>query len=145
MCQADLAGRWVTTVRKTLVIRSDLREARTAEDTVLDAVAQHHYSDADAFAIKLALEEGLNNAIKHGNRCDPDKTVELAYDVSDEQAVFTITDQGPGFDPGRVPDPTADENLEKPCGRGIMLMRVYMDEVHYSQRGNQVCLLKRKS
>ena len=68
---------------------------------------------------------------------------EVVYDVDDRRASITITDQGRGFDPGQVADPTADENLEKPCGRGIMLMRAYMDEVQFRRGGQQVRLIKR--
>lgn len=128
-------------VRK-VVISSKLTEARKAEDVLLSEVRRYGYGDSAIFAIKLALEEGLNNAIKHGNAYDPDKLVELEFDVTAQQAQITITDQGGGFNPDDVPDPTADENLERPCGRGIMLMRAYMDKVEYNRRGNRVRLLK---
>ena len=124
------------------VISSDLQAARAIEESLLEQIASCGYSQGATFAIKLALEEGLNNAIKHGNRFDPAKMVEVQYEIDRLRAVITITDQGPGFDPLVVPDPTADENLEKPSGRGIMLMRAYMDKVEFNQQGNQVCLIK---
>lgn len=127
------------------MIASDLQEAKKAEELVLDKVARGAYSDGAAFAIKLALEEGLNNAIKHGTRFDPDQSVELSFDIDDKRVVIVITDGGEGFDPAAVPDPTADENLEKPTGRGIMLMRAYMDEVDFNESGNQVRMVKRKT
>ncbi len=125
-----------------IVISSDLQSARDAEQRLLDEVADHSYSQAATFAIKLALEEGLNNAIRHGNGFDPNKTVELAYEVDDLHTVIVIRDQGSGFNPDRVPDPTMDENLEKPCGRGIMLMRAYMDDVRFNETGNEVRMVK---
>ena len=128
-----------------LVIPSDLNEARDAEQALLEEVARHGYSEAATFAIQLALEEGLNNAIRHGNSHDRRKVVKLGYQIDAERVVITIADQGGGFDPDSIPDPTADENLEKPCGRGVMLMRAYMDEVRYNQTGNQVCMVKRNS
>jgi serine/threonine-protein kinase RsbW len=128
-----------------MVIGSDLKSARKVEQQVLGEVARYGYNEASTFAIRLALEEGLNNAIKHGNNLDPDKVVKVTYDINERLASITITDQGPGFDPKQVPDPTTDENLEKPCGRGIMLMRAYMDEVRFSKRGNQVRMIKRNS
>lgn len=124
-------------------IPSDLNAVRQAQQRVAAEVARYPYDEATRFAIKLAVEEGLNNAVKHGNRFDPAKTVELQYDVDAARVIVTIADQGPGFDPDAVPDPTADENLEKPCGRGIMLMRAYMDEVEYNETGNRVRLQKR--
>lgn len=132
-------------VKKTLVIASDLEEARRLEDSLLAQVSRYGYSDAAIFAIKLALEEALNNAIRHGNGGDPAKTVQVTYDLSDRCTQITIVDQGRGFNPQAVPDPTADENLEKPGGRGIMLMRAYMDEVQYNPRGNEVRMVKNRT
>ena len=127
---------------KTVTL-SDVEAARQAEREVLEEVSRRGYSDACAFAIRLAMEEGLNNAIRHGNHHDPAKVVRLVVDVSNERVAITIRDEGQGFDPASVPDPTADENLEKPCGRGIMLMEAYMDEVHFNACGNEVHMIKR--
>jgi serine/threonine-protein kinase RsbW len=91
------------------------------------------------------MEEGLNNAIRHGNALDPHKRVHLKYEVRPDQIIIEIADQGAGFDPQGVPDPTADENLEKPNGRGIMLMRAYMDEVRFSRDGTHLRMVKRKA
>lgn len=135
----------MATQEKTTAIPSDFHLARKAEDELLAELARRGYSKGSLFSIKLALEEGLNNAIKHGNRLDPKKIVELSYQVSKDCVVIRITDQGSGFDLGAVPDPTSDENLEKPCGRGIMLMRAYMDEVHFNADGNQVRMMKRNT
>ena len=127
---------------KQIAIASDMQAAGQAEDAVLDELARRSYSEAATFAIRLSLEEALANAIRHGNRCDPSKPVKVHFDVNDRRAVVTITDQGEGFDLHDVPDPTADENLEKPCGRGIMLMRAYMDDVRFNEKGNEVRLTK---
>ena len=124
------------------VIKSDLEAARQLEDEVLAEVAASGYDEAATFAIKLALEEGLNNAIRHGNGFDRNKTVRLEYDINPRRVIITVTDEGGGFSPGGVPDCLADENLDKPSGRGIMLMQAYMDEVHYNAAGNQVYMVK---
>ena len=79
-----------------------------------------------------------------GNRLDPSKHVQLEYDVDAERIEISITDEGEGFDPCCIPDPTCDENLEKPCGRGIMLIRAYMDEVRYRDDGREVYFVKRR-
>jgi serine/threonine-protein kinase RsbW len=129
----------------TVVIPSDLAAAHEAEKALLAEVAGCNYSEAATFAVKLAVEEGMNNAIKHGNRFDARKTVELVYDIRKDRAVITITDHGGGFNPAAVPDPTSDENLEKPTGRGVMLMRAYMDKVAYKSKGNQVRMVKRNT
>ena len=128
-----------------MVIASKLEAAREVEKALLGEAARHGYDEAAKFAIKLALEEALNNAIKHGNGYDPAKTIEVLFNVNSRQTEITITDQGDGFDPAAVPDPRADENLEKPCGRGILLMRAYMDEVQYSEKGSQVYMVKHRT
>ena len=125
-----------------MVIGSDLKSARKVEQRVLRETARYGYSEACRFAIRLALEEGLNNAIRHGSRSDAKKRIEVLCRIDEHRAAITITDEGSGFDPETVPDPTADENLEKPSGRGTMLMRAYMDEVRYNERGNQVHMVK---
>ena len=128
-----------------MLIPSTYDAARAVEDSVLEELDRYGYDETATFAVKLALEESLNNAIKHGNGLDPEKMVEVLYDVNAQRVRITVADQGNGFDPGRVPDPTTDENLEKPCGRGILLMRAYMDEVCFSECGRQVKMTKCKS
>lgn len=90
---------------------------------------------------RVGLTEALSNAMLYGNSHDPSKRVllEIAFQLGCIQA--RVTDQGPGFDPGAVPDPTRPENLTKPCGRGLFLMRKLMDEVWYNDQGNQVTLV----
>jgi serine/threonine-protein kinase RsbW len=111
---------------------------------VAEALAAHGFGEAAAFAIRLALEEALVNGFRHGNRGDPDKhvTVECAIDPS--EVCLEVIDQGEGFDPGSVPDPTAEENIEIPSGRGIMLMRAYMTSVDYLPPGNRLRIVYRK-
>jgi serine/threonine-protein kinase RsbW len=131
-------------MQETKVIPTDLQAARSFAEEFLGKVAAKGFGDGDLFAVRLALEEALINAIKHGNGSDPDKFVTVATDVDGEAVVITVTDEGGGFDPDHLPDPTADENLEKPSGRGIMLMRVYMDEVSFNDQGNQVRMVKHR-
>ena len=126
------------------VIPSDLMAARDVVAEMLDEAQAAGYSNGVRFAIRLALEEALINAIKHGNRFDPAKKIKVCAEVDQRRASVSVADEGEGFDPAAVPDPTVDENLEKPCGRGIMLMRTYMDEVAYNRRGNEVRITKQK-
>lgn len=93
----------------------------------------------------MAMEEAIMNAITHGNHCCPDKDVHVEIAISDSNFTAKITDQGCGFNPEDVPDPTEDENLEKTSGRGVMLMKNFVDEVHYNEKGNSVELVKQKS
>jgi serine/threonine-protein kinase RsbW len=125
-----------------VVIPSDPGEARRIQEHIEQLLAGSACQDRELFSIKLALEEALVNAIKHGNQYDRNKKVEIAYQVLSDRFVISITDEGGGFDPEDVPDPTAVENLERPCGRGLMLIRHYMGEVKYNARGNSVTMTK---
>ena len=101
------------------------------------------YSPRDVFGVRLALEEALVNAIKHGNKMDPDKVVNVKWEIDEEHVRVVIEDQGEGFLVQDVPDPTDEENLDKPGGRGIMLMRSFMSVVEYNESGNRLTLEKR--
>jgi serine/threonine-protein kinase RsbW len=125
-----------------IVIISDPAEARRVQDAIeqlLETSAAHTH---DVFSIKLALEEALVNAIKHGNQLDRAKKVYISYRLHIDRFEVQITNEGPGFDSADVPDPTAIENLERPCGRGLMLMRHYMTVVNHNVSGNSVSMCK---
>ena len=124
------------------VLPTRLEAIRETEREVLGRLEALGYDEDHRFAVRLAFEEALVNAMRHGNRMEPSCQVRLAYRVSPERVELRITDEGKGFDSAAVPDPTADENLNKPCGRGIMLMRSYMDEVSYTSAGREVRLVK---
>ncbi len=109
---------------------------------ILQEMAAAGFSEHEQFGVRLSLEEAIVNGIKHGNREDPAKFVELIFSVTGQQVHTEIEDQGPGFNPQILPDPLAPENLERPGGRGVFLMRHYMTTVHYNDRGNRVTLCK---
>ena len=121
---------------------SDFAAARTVQEDLLELARELGYSAETAFAIRLAFEEAVNNAIRHGNAMDAAKAVRIEYEVTPARVAIAIADEGRGFDPGALPDPTRDENLEKPGGRGVMLMRAYMDKVTFNRRGNRVSMVK---
>jgi serine/threonine-protein kinase RsbW len=125
-----------------VTIPSDTAEARRLQEVIEQHLAARRASDQEIFSVRLALEEALVNAIKHGNQMDRAKRVFISYRFVDNRFEIQITDEGSGFDPNDVPDPTAVENLERPCGRGLMLMRHYMTEVAYNERGNSVSMAK---
>jgi serine/threonine-protein kinase RsbW len=122
-------------------IPSDLDEARRIQATI-EAVVKTAFEEHEAFAIKMAVEEALVNAIKHGNQMDPDKRVRGHYSLGSERFDVRITDEGPGFNPDDVPDPTAPENLERPCGRGLLLIRYYMSSVTFQDSGRTIVMHK---
>lgn len=125
-----------------VAIPSETAEGQKVQERIVALMEQMGYSLKDVFGVKLALEEALVNAIKHGNSMDPNKQVHVSCQVSPQEARIIITDEGPGFDPDSVPDPTDDENIEKPGGRGIMLMKAFMSEVEFGENGKQVLLVK---
>lgn len=125
-----------------VTIPSDAAEARRIQDDIERLLHARHINEHEVFSIKLALEEALVNAIKHGNQMDRAKKVRIAYQFLADRLNVQITDEGCGFDPCDVPDPTAFENLERPCGRGLMLMRHYMTDVAFNERGNSVAMSK---
>jgi serine/threonine-protein kinase RsbW len=125
-----------------VIIPSDPAEARRVQDDIEGALKSHGFADRDIFSIKLALEEALVNAIKHGNQMDRNKKVVISYRVNADRFDINITDEGKGFDPDDVPDPMAVENLERPCGRGLLLMRHYMTEVTFHPPGNRLSMSK---
>jgi serine/threonine-protein kinase RsbW len=128
-----------------VTIASEYAEAQRIQSLIEEALQASAYTEHDIFSIKLALEEALVNAIKHGNQMDPDKRVFVSYAVTTDRFDIRITDEGPGFNPEEVPDPTAIENIERPCGRGLLLMRGFMTEVHYHGKGNTVRMSKIKN
>lgn len=128
-----------------ITIPSDTTAGQAVQDQILRRLEELTYGDHDLFGIRLALEEALVNAIKHGNRLDPEKSVRIAWQLDSMSVRIEIEDEGEGFNPEEVPDPTADENLERPCGRGIHLMRAFMNSIIYNERGNRVVLEKNRT
>ena len=128
--------------------RRVLRDERTDIDEVQAQVATQlaslGYEPTACWAIRLALEEALRNAFRHGNKNDPKKTVRFMCRISARETYFEVEDDGPGFDPATVPDPTHDENIEIPSGRGIMLIKAYMSEVEYLPPGNRLAMTYRR-
>src|SRR5689334_17229060 len=123
-------------------IPSDLGEARRVQNEIEEVLRASRYTEHDIFAIKLALEEALVNAIKHGNQMDPEKRVRGSYRITPERFDIRIADEGAGFNPDELPDPTAHDRIELGCGRGVFLIRGFMTEVTYHPPGNVVTMSK---
>jgi serine/threonine-protein kinase RsbW len=127
------------------IIPSDFAAGFEVQQRILDAAEQHGFQEQCLFAIKIAVEEALVNAIKHGNKQDPTKRVRIEASITPKQAEISIEDEGPGFDRDAVPDPLAEENLEKPSGRGILLIESYMNDVSWDNGGRRVRMVKKNS
>lgn len=126
----------------TIEIPSIADEILDVEEAMIEALSQTSFSDADVFAVRLALDEALANAIKHGNDGDPEKTVTIRFCFGDATITITVRDEGPGFDYSEIPDCTQPDRLEIPSGRGLLIMKSYMDRVIFNETGNEVTMVK---
>src|SRR5262249_12635593 len=122
------AGGHALAVDRTMLVRSTA-DALAALEALIAQMGALGYSRRDVFGMRLSLEEALVNAIKHGHGNDPSKTVRLRCVASEQEVVAEVEDEGPGFDHRLVVDPRLPEYRERPCGRGLMLMRHYLTSV----------------
>ena len=132
--------------KRTVVVESTAAAMAEPRQWLLSQLEGHGYAQDDVFAVHLALEEAFYNAVKHGNRMDSTRQVKLEFVVGPEQVEVSMTDNGGGFDPNSVPDCRLGENLYKTEGRGILLMRSYMDVVEFNKtlKVMFICSLERK-
>lgn len=119
-------------------------------EEAVDLVARHCLASglsahAARFNLRVALCEALANAIVYGNDLDPGKDVQVAVCVHQRHFEVEVRDQGAGFDPGAVPDPTVADRIASEAGRGLFLIRQLMDEVHFNDRGNSICMIMRRA
>ena len=130
-----------------LSLPSQIETVAAAAAAVAEFISRSGISDDAAFGIDMAVREAVTNAVLHGNRKDDNKTVDIVLKSSPDAVEISVHDQGPGFNPEDVPDPTAKENILKASGRGIFFMRTFMDEVDWLIRpegGTTVRMLKRR-
>ncbi|HTG87703.1 MAG TPA: ATP-binding protein [Pyrinomonadaceae bacterium] len=130
-----------------LSLPSRIDTVATAAAAVAEFLSREGISDDAAFGIDMAVREAVTNAVLHGNNEDENKTVAVTIKSSPDAVEISVHDQGPGFNPEEVPDPTADENILKASGRGIFFMRSFMDEVNWLIRpegGTTVRMVKRR-
>ena len=125
-------------------ISSSIESACKLIKEFVSELGEAGWQESEAFGVHLAFEEALMNAIKHGNKQDPDKNVNVVISVWPKAVEIRIEDQGSGFDPDDLPDPTIDANLENESGRGVMLIRHFMDDVEFNDCGNSVSMRKTK-
>jgi serine/threonine-protein kinase RsbW len=112
---------------------------------VIGAMEEVGYGARDTFAVRLALEEAVINAVKHGYGNDPRKRARIWWVVSASAVKLVVEDDGAGFDPDRVPDPRLPGNQARPSGRGVFLMRFYMSWVRFNDAGNRVVMCRYRS
>jgi len=120
---------------KKISIESKVENIALIEKVIDEVCASSKVDDEYYGNILIAVTEAVNNAIMHGNKANPEKTVTVEFWVGPKGLICKITDEGPGFDFENVPDPTSPENLEKPNGRGVFLMRHLADEIVFHDNG----------
>lgn len=127
-----------TKYTNTLNIVSQPQSINIIEKVIDDMKNEFDIHEDSYGNILVAVTEAVNNAIMHGNQSDPSKSVKVSYEIDGDRIMFTISDEGKGFDYYNLPDPTAPENLEKPTGRGVFLMKHLADQVIFSENGRVV-------
>jgi serine/threonine-protein kinase RsbW len=115
----------------SLIMASRFENIEVAEQTLLDLCRRAGCKADEEYWLMTALREALANAVRHGNRQNPDQVVRVFFTIEDSTATIRVEDEGDGFDPAEVPDPTTPENLLRPSGRGIFYMRQFMNRVEF--------------
>jgi serine/threonine-protein kinase RsbW len=130
--------------RVSYTLDSSLDSVNSAEESATRFAAGAGFDEDELAKISMAVREATVNAVLHGNAYDPAKKVGLVLERTRNDLVITISDQGQGLDPGKIPDPLAPENLLKQSGRGIFLIRAFMDEVQIRRLhpGTEIKLIK---
>jgi len=119
-------------------------------EEAVDVVARHCLASgltprAARFNLRVALSEALANAIVYGNGLDPSKSVEVRVVVASNGFAVHVCDEGSGFNPAEIPDPTLPERIGRPDGRGLFLIRQLVDDVSFNDRGNAICMILRRA
>ncbi|MCA1592560.1 MAG: ATP-binding protein [Acidobacteria bacterium] len=125
--------RIVTEEKTELKLPSRVDSIERAVAAVAEFARRRGFSEDALFGIDMAVREAVTNAVLHGNRQDESKTVEVSFNSSGAGLVISVRDCGEGFDPAQVADPTAEQNLLKASGRGILFMRTFMDDVQWTR------------
>ena len=130
--------------RITYTLDSSLESVNKVEETAEQMAKKAGIDEDEVFRVAMAVREAAVNAVLHGNSYDPDKRITASFENTGDALVIRIADQGKGLDPDTLPDPLAPENLLRGSGRGIFLIRSFMDEVHFNQLhpGTELTLIK---
>ena len=126
---------------KKVRIKSKLSNLRIVENTVDEITSEIGISYNSYGKILISLLEAVNNAIIHGNSSSPDKSVDISVSFKKPKLIIKVKDEGAGFSPDKVPDPTKPENIEEANGRGVFIMSKLADEIKYNRKGNCVTMI----
>jgi serine/threonine-protein kinase RsbW len=135
-----------TTSRVSFTLDSSLESVNKVELTAEQVAQRAGFDEDTATHVAMAVREATVNAVLHGNAYDPTKHITASFETTSDSLVIRVADQGPGLDPDTIPDPLAPENILHGSGRGIFLIRTFMDEVHFRQLhpGTELTLIKHR-
>ena len=125
---------------KRLKIESIMSNLRIIENAIDEITGSIGISQDNYGKIMVAALEAVNNAITHGNKANPQKMVDVEIEFENDEIVITVTDEGDGFSPEKIPDPTMPENIEELSGRGVFLMTKLADSIKFNEKGNSVTM-----
>jgi serine/threonine-protein kinase RsbW len=129
-------------ISRSIVVSSTQSAVVDVFSQIQPGLQAGNFSEEDIFAVHLALEEAFANAVKHGNKMEQSKAVKVDYSIEPDKIEICMTDEGDGFDPEVIPDPRYGDNLYKPAGRGMLLMRSFMDVLEYNKKGNSLRMIR---
>ena len=123
-------------------ISSEIKCIKKVSSEMLDSLSPYKIDEGTLFDIRLCAEEAIRNAIVHGNRSNKKLHVKVNYRLENDRIIIEVEDEGAGFDPRKIADPTGDDNIMKESGRGICLIKRLMDKVDFNQKGNKIRMEK---
>ena len=129
-------------ISRSVIVSSTPSAVVDVFNQIQPGLQSNNFSEEDIFAIHLSLEEAFINAVKHGNKMETSKAVKVDYSIEPDKFELCMTDEGEGFDPEVIPDPRYGDNLYKPAGRGMLLMRSFMDVLEYNKKGNSLRMIR---
>jgi len=131
-------------ISRSMILENSPSVIMATCEQVVSELKANGFDEDSIFGVHLSLNEALINALNHGNKNDPAREIELDYLITADRIEISVADQGKGFDPDAVPDPRREENLYKGVGRGLLLIRSYMNVVEFNDRGNRVRMVRHK-
>ena len=115
------------------------------QHAILGTMESFEYVEEDLFAVRIAIEEAIANAVLHGHQGDQDRLIDIEWTITEKEVSMVVCDSGRGYDESSVPDPTADENLTLPSGRGLAMINAFMSDVSISDGGRRIEMARKRT
>ncbi len=132
-------------MEEKLQINSEYKNIHFVSSKILRILKELNVDEEKKFKIRLCVEEALVNAVKYGSNLRPEAKIKVDFEIDREQFKISIEDEGDGFDYKHTPNPTFEEGLNKLSGRGVFLIKNFMDKVYFNQEGNMITMIKELS